>query len=390
MDSKKYIGMDVHKESISIAVMNGAGKIVMECVIETKASMILQFIDGLRGDLQVTFEEGTSAAWLYDLLKPHVTKLLVCDPRKNASMKEGNKSDKIDARRLAELLRLNHLNPVYHGEHGLRSLKELVRSYLTITKDLGRVMTRVKAIYRSWAIPCSGKQVYAPRHRVEWLGKISEPGVRRRAEFYYQQLDALRTVRQQVRRDLLAEGKKHQAWKRLCQIPSIGPIRAAVLLGILQTPHRFRTKRQLWTYSGFGIETHSSADHRSVDGQLQRAKKQISIRGLNRNCNHDLKNLFKGAAIVASSKPGPLQEFYAALLTKGIRPEMARLTLARKIATIVLIVWEERSVLRRPTSETTNSLSVSDRVRSILGIFSGGGRRVLETLWFESESQLIC
>ena len=50
MDSVKYIGMDVHKESISIAVRNGAGKIVMECVIETKASMILQFIDGLRGD----------------------------------------------------------------------------------------------------------------------------------------------------------------------------------------------------------------------------------------------------------------------------------------------------------------------------------------------------
>ncbi len=245
MDSKKYIGMDVHKESISIAVINGGGKIVMECVIETKASMILQFFDGLRGDLHVTFEEGTSAAWLYDLLKPHVTKLVVCDPRKNASMREGNQRNKIDARRLAELLRLNHLNPVYHGEHGLRSLKELVRSYLTITKDLGRVMSRVKAIYRSWAIPCTGKQVYAPRHRAEWLGKIGEPGVRRRAEFYYQQLDALWTVRHEVRRELLAEGKKHKAWKRLCQIPSIGPIRAAVLLGILQTPHRFRTKRQI-------------------------------------------------------------------------------------------------------------------------------------------------
>jgi hypothetical protein len=176
MDSKKYIGMDVHKESFSIAVMNGAGKIVMECVIETKASMILQFINGLRGDLQVTFEEGTSAAWLHDLLKPHVTKLLVCDPRKNASMREGHQSDKIDARGLAELLRLNHLSPVYHGEHGLRTLKELVRSYLTITKDLARIMTRVKAIYRSWAIPCTGKQVYAPRHRAEWLGKIGEPG----------------------------------------------------------------------------------------------------------------------------------------------------------------------------------------------------------------------
>jgi hypothetical protein len=164
LNDKKYIGMDVHKESISIAVRSGAGKIVMECVIETKASIILQFINGLRRDLHVTFEEGTSAAWLYDLLKPHVTKLVVCDPRKNASMREGNQNDKIDARRFAELLRLDHLSSVYHSEHGLRSLKELGCSYLTITKDLGRVMSRVKAIYRSWAIPCTGKQVY-----VHWL-----------------------------------------------------------------------------------------------------------------------------------------------------------------------------------------------------------------------------
>jgi len=134
LNDKKYIGMDVHKESISIAVRNDAGKIVMECVIETKARVILQFIDGLRGDLQVTFEEGTWADWLYDLLKPHVTELVVCDPRRNASMREGNQSDKIDARRLAELLRLNHLKPVYHGEHGLRSLKELVRSISPLPK----------------------------------------------------------------------------------------------------------------------------------------------------------------------------------------------------------------------------------------------------------------
>jgi len=341
MNSSKYIGVDLHKDSISVAVRNPAGKIVMESLIETKASMILQFIDGLRGDLHVTFEEGTSAAWLYDLLKPHVTRVVVCDPRKNKSMREGNQNDKIDARRLSELLRLNHLNPVYHGEHGLRTLKELVRSCLTVTKDLARVMTRVKAIYRSWAIPCTGKQVYAACHRAEWLAKIHEPGVRRRAEFYYQQLDALRVLRLGVRHELLAESKKHKAWKRLCQIPAIGPIRAAVLLGILQTPHRFRTKRQLWNYSGLAIEMHSSADYRSVDGELQRSRKNVLVRGLNRNCNHDLKNLFKGAAAVASSKPGPFEKFYAALVAKGMKPEMARLTLARKIATIVLIVWKK-------------------------------------------------
>jgi hypothetical protein len=216
-----------------------------------------------------------------------------------------------------------------------------VRSYLTITKDVSRAMTRVKAIYRSWGIPCSGTQVYSARHRAAWLEKIREPGVRRRAEHYYQELDGLRSLRRVVRKELLVESKKHQVWKRLCGIPAMGPIRAAVLLGIVQTAHRFRTKRQLWTYSGFGVEGHSSADHQVVNGQLQRKKKPIEIRGLNKNCNHHLKNVFKSAAIVASTKPGPFQEFYAALVAKGMRPEMARLTLARKIATIVLIVWKK-------------------------------------------------
>src|SRR5271167_2470465 len=122
MTSAKYIGMDVHKESISIAVRNDGGKIVMECVIETKASMILQFIDGLRGDVHVTFEEGTWAAWLYDLLKPRVTKVVVCDPRRNALLKAGNKNDRVDARKLSDLLRAGLLTPVYHGESGVRTL----------------------------------------------------------------------------------------------------------------------------------------------------------------------------------------------------------------------------------------------------------------------------
>jgi hypothetical protein len=82
MDSKKYIGMDVHQATISVAVMDADGKVVMDSVIETKAAIILEFIQGMRGTLWVTFEEGTSAAWLYDLLKPHVAKVVVCDPRK--------------------------------------------------------------------------------------------------------------------------------------------------------------------------------------------------------------------------------------------------------------------------------------------------------------------
>ena len=341
MDRTKYIGMDVHKDTTSIAVMNSSGKLVMESILETKAGTIVQFVEGLRGSLHVTFEEGTWAAWLYELLKPRVTKVTVCNPRKNALLKSGNKSDRIDARKLAELLRNGSLSAVYHGETGIRTLKELSRSYLTISKDLTRVMNRLKALYRSWAIPCAGTQVYAPRHRPAWLRKITEAGVRRRAEFFYQQLDGLQALRQAVRRDLLAESRKHSATKLLRQIPGIGPIRATLLVALMQTPHRFRTKRQLWAYSGLALETRSSADYRYVAGQLRRTKERVALRGLNKDHNHDLKSIFKSAATRASGPAGPAHQFYEALLAKGMKPSMARLTLARKIAAITLIVWKK-------------------------------------------------
>jgi len=341
LNDAKYIGLDVHQATISVVVLDGTGHLVMESVIETKAATILQLLHGLSGSLQVTFEEGTCAAWLHDLLRPHVAKVVVCDPRKNALLRAGNKNDRIDARKLADLLRSGLLSAVYHGENGVRTLKELARSYLTLTRDTTRVMNRLKALYRSWAIPCAGQKVYAPRYRNQWLAKITEGGVRRRAEFSYQQLDALRALRQHVRRDLLTESRKHSAMNLLRQIPSIGPIRAALLIALMQTPHRFRTKRQLWAYSGLALKTSTSGEYRFVEGQLKRSKKFLAIRGLNANHNHDLKNIFKGAATRAAAVPGPFQEFHAALVAKGMKPTMARLTLARKIAAITLIVWKK-------------------------------------------------
>ena len=341
MNDAKYIGLDVHQATISAAVRDSSGNLVMEATLETKAETIVEFVHGLRGSLRVSFEEGTCASWLHDLLKPHVTEVLVCDPRKNALLKVGNKNDRIDSRKLAELLRSNLLRSIFHENTGLRMLKELARSYMTITKDLTRVMVRLKALYRSWAIPCAGQQVYAPRHRAAWLEKITEAGVRRRAEMYYQQLDALLLLHQQARRELLAESRKYEATKLLRQIPSIGPIRAALLLALLQTPHRFRTKRQLWAYSGLALKTSVSGEYRFVGGQLKRSKKAVTIRGLNKNHNHDLKNIFKGAATRAAFTAGPLQNFYEARIANGMKPPMARLTLARKIAAITLLVWKK-------------------------------------------------
>lgn len=341
MDSKKYIGMDVHQATISVAVRDGDGKLVMESIIQTKASTVLEFIQGLRGNLWVAFEEGLSAEWLYDLLKPHVARVVVCDPRKNALLKAGNKNDRVDARKLAELLRAGMLSPIFHEDCGVRTLRELARSYLTLTKDLGRVMSRLKGLYRSWAIPCAGQKVYSPRYRAVWLEKLTQVGAHRRAERLYQEFDALRPLRQAARQELVTEGRKHAASSILRQVPWLGPIRIALLIALLQTPHRFRTKRQLWAYSGLALQTRTSGEYRFAGGELQRTKKTPLLRGLNYNHNHELKNLFKSTATVASAWSGPFGDFYSALLAKGMKPAMARLTLARKIAAVVLTVWKK-------------------------------------------------
>jgi transposase len=356
-EQRKVYWLDVHQATIVVAVTDSSGKLIMESILETEAATILQFFAGLRGNLSVTFEEGTWSAWLYDLLNPHVEKLVVCNPRKNALLKDGNKSDRIDARKLAELLRGNQLKPVYHGENGVRMLRELSRSYLTIVKDLSRVMNRLKAVYRSWAIPCAGRDVYYRRHRAQWLDKIREAGERRRAERLYEQLDMLQHSRQQARRELLAESRKHAITARLRQIPYLGPIRSALAVALMQTPYRFRTKRQLWAYSGLALETRISAEYRMVEGQVRRSKKLLSIRGLNKDHNHDLKGLFKGAATMASVRPGPFQDFYQASLAKGIKPTTAH-TSAQDRSHYADSMEEGRKLRRRKT-EIASRLSVS-------------------------------
>jgi transposase len=341
----------------------------MESILETKAATILEFFAGRRGTLAVTFEEGTWAAWLYDLLKPHVAKLVVCNPRKNALLKHGNKSDRIDARKLADRLRLNDLEPIYHGETGVRMLRELARSYLTIVKDLSRVMNRLKALDRSWAIPCAGRDVYYARHRSEWLGKIPEAGTRRRAEPLYQQRDMLQHLRQQARRELWAESRKHAIPAKLRQIPARGPIRSSLAVARIQTPYRFRPKRPLWTYSGLGLETRDRGQYHYVQGQLRRRKKQGFIRGLNQDHNHDLKGLFKAAATRASVPPGPFQDFYQRSLAKGSKPHHGASHAGAQDCSPYADSVEERRKLRPRETEIANPLSVSLKNPPISGAF---------------------
>ena len=337
MNQIKYIGMDVHMAMTVIVVLNSTGKVLTESIIETKASTILDFLSGQRGIVHVTFEEGTQAAWLYDIIYPHVSKVTVCNPPKINRFE--NKADKMDAKRLAELLRTNALKAVYHGEHSTQALKELVRSYVSIVRDTNRVKNRLKALFRGRGISCPGDSVYQPEDRSHWQRQIDNEARRIRADRLWKQLDYLTELSMEAEKDLIKESRKHTAIKILRSIPGIGPLRSAMILGIAVTPHRFRTVKQFWNYCGLAVRTHATGEYELVEGRIRRSKKLPLIRGLNRNYNRTLKEVFKGAALSVSS--GAWKEQYEARVKMGKDPTLVRLTLARKLSSITLALWKK-------------------------------------------------
>jgi transposase len=224
--------------------------------------------------------------------------------------RQGNKGDQVDADQLSELLRRGGLRAVYHGSAHGATLKEFTRTYRNVVEDATRVMLRLKALFRARGIKAPGKSVYHPKNRAEWLAKLPDPGVRYRAQALYAQLDVLRELRPKVKTAMVAEARHDPAWPVLRSIPFLGPVRVALLLATMRTPWRFRTKRNLWAYSGLAVVTFSSADYTLVDGRPVRRRRRPMTRGLNRNHNRVLKDVFKGAATAATGRPGPLQNFY--------------------------------------------------------------------------------
>jgi transposase len=334
-----YVGMDVHLASIVIVVLNGAGKVVMESIIETGAETVRSFLKQLRGKVYVTFEEGTQANWLYEVVRPLVTEVVVCDPRHNKLLQSGNKSDRVDARKLAELLRNGSLRAVYHGQQGARVLKELVRNYDCLMADTTRVMLRLKAIFRGRAIACAGEDVYRSDRRAQWLAKLREPGAQQRASFLYEQLTALKPLRQQAKRLMLKEARRQPAFQLLLSIPRLGPVSVAQLIAVVGTPFRFRSKRQFWAYVGLAVVTRTSAEYVLVNGVVRRSSRPLATRGLNRNHNHLLKKVFKSAATSACVS-GPFKAAYDARVAQGMDASLARLTIARQLAATTLAIWK--------------------------------------------------
>ena len=201
----QYVALDVHQATLVVSVRDPQGAVVMRATIATEAKAIVGLIRGLRSRVYLVFEEGTQAQWLHDVLEPHAERVVVCNIRGRGET--GNKSDRIDADRLSELLRLGSLKAVYHGASSLLTLKELVRSYVNLVEDSTRVMLRIKALFRARGIKTPGKSVYRRSTRKSWLSQLEQRGARTRAEALFAELDVLQELRPKAKAAMIAEAR---------------------------------------------------------------------------------------------------------------------------------------------------------------------------------------
>jgi len=338
---ERYLGMDVHARSSSCCVLDAAGKLVRRDVVETNGRALVGYVKLIPGNVHVCIEEGEWSQWLVEILTGRIKEIVVL----SKAWKPGAKSDALDAHELAERIRTGRLDgAVYKDPRRYTDLRELARAYAMVTQDVARTKNRLKSFYRGRGVDCAGETVYSPRGRSQKAQGLPA-SMRQAVEFLGQELDGLQAVKAKAEAAMVAESHRHKIARLLETAPGLGPVRVAQLLPIVITPHRFRTKRQFWAYCGFGVVVRSSADWVREDGCWIRAQVN-QTRGLNFNHNRRLKAIFKGAAttVIVHTRHDPLREDYERLLVNGTKPNLARLTIARKIAAIVLTMWkrEER------------------------------------------------
>jgi transposase len=355
----RYIGLDVHQASCTLAVVGTSGKRLGSHVVETNGQALVELVRAIPKPRLLCMEEGTQSAWLYELLLPHVDELVVA----GVSESRGAKSDLRDAFALAEALRLGTIKiRVFKAPAQFARLRELSHTYTMISRDVVRTQMRIKALFRARGLSTSTSNVYSKKSRELWLSKLTASSLTA-GELLFAEFDALRELKKQAQQQLVSESHQHSITQILETCPGLGEIRVAQMVPVVVAPGRFRTARQFWSYSGLGIVMRSSSDW-VLDKKQDRWVRAdtLKTRGLNPRHNSTLKGIFKGAATTVITKltTDPLHEHYERMLKQGTKPNLAKLTIARKIAAMALSMWKAREVYD-PARQHKQQLTLASR-----------------------------
>jgi transposase len=334
----RYIGLDVHAQGTAVGVVSSNGKRLASHLVETNAAALIELVETIPGNRRLVLEEGTQSEWLSQVLRPHVQELVVMVPQKKDARR--TKSDFEDAFARAEDLRRNAIDTaVYKPSMAALPLRDAVRLYTVFTIDSTRAKNRFRAQLRSRGVT---EQIdYDPEpSELEKLLKKLPPSGALNATAMLEEIYYLEDLRGRACELMVGEAQKSSDFRLLKTVPGIWDIRAATLLAVVVTPERFRKSHHFWSYCGLGISTTASAEYGLSGAQWKRCREPMT-RGLRRG-HPLLKGVFRGAAEMVSRSEKPLGMHYRHLVKNGMKENLAKLTLARKLAAITLAVWKTK------------------------------------------------
>ncbi|KKO20343.1 MAG: transposase [Candidatus Brocadia sp.] len=319
----KYIGLDAHSSTCTFNVTDERGREVDNTTIESNGRLLVKYVRGVEGVKKLTFEECELSNWLYEILRPEVDELIVCNPVANGDYKK-KKTDKMDARKLSNLLRGGFLVPVYHDGSKRERLRSLMSGYQDFIEEGVRLKNRYKSLFRKSGKKIKGEALYNDESFLEGLE-------RRDFQFIgtqiYQLLEKMEEGRQEYVKEIVRCSKGFKEIKYLKSIPGIGSIQAAKIVSQVIDPERFSSKYKYYSYCGL-------VRHKRIsDGRGYGSEK---IWG-----NRILKCVYKMAGHSVLKGKSGLRNYYDTLRLKGIGHDNAYNAVCRKIAAISLSVWRK-------------------------------------------------
>ncbi len=337
---KYFIGVDIHKSTCSFHVLRSNGKFYKKITLPTYRANIVSFLKSLDGEIVMCIEEGSLSHWFYMTFVSFVKELHIHNARKSGRS-FGVKNDEKDAKELADLLLFDRVEPIFHDFGKFGVLRDYLKVYNKLNSDVVRSKNRLKSAFSSLNIPCSGKSIYSPSNREEWLKKIPHRSSRESIQILFNQMDSSLEHKNQSNNLMIKEARRFSITRKLQTIPGIGDVFSAMLVAIIIDIRRFPNKYALLAYSGFKVISRGSGHNRiNSEGIVKRIDAKNHTFGLDKKCNKSLKNIFKSASRNAVTYSPEFKAYEDAYIRNGHSESIAKVRSARKFVAIVYHIWK--------------------------------------------------
>src|SRR5437588_5056245 len=271
--NKVYVGLDLGSSSFQQAAINQDGVTIMNRSYPTSEANLRIAFTGLRGEIHVHLEAGELAPWAAAIIAPLIKRVVCSHPQSNAWIaKDADKCDRVDAYKLAELLRLNRFKEVHYApDQPRRNFKQLVQHYDELTAQQARLKTKLKARLRMQGVMVTGERLFSATGRKEVLARVESRDLRIAISQLYSVLDQSVEAQTKARWLMLRAAQAFPEIKLFRTAPGVGPIGACRFSAYIHTPSRFSTTRKLWKYCRLSVSHRSSKCKPFLRPRLERS-----------------------------------------------------------------------------------------------------------------------